>query len=234
MTDNTTLTSPTSPGELRWPPLESNPDVFNQFLTSVGVPPTWAFTDVFGLDDELLDMVPQPSIALILLRPSSAKTQYVSQEAKHENVFFLKQVHALDDACGTIAIIHAIANNIQALALQDGPLKTYFQKTKELDSQHKGDQLAANKEIYQLHTHHAVQGQTAVPEAGVSVKHHFICFTEIGGNVYEIDGGKPTPICHGPSTPSLLKRAASIIKEKYMNDPSVVDFSILSLGPAEQ
>jgi len=64
--------------EQRWLPIESNPSVMNQFLHKLGMPKIWAMTDVFGLDDELLMMIPQPVCALLLLFPINQKVISVS------------------------------------------------------------------------------------------------------------------------------------------------------------
>ena len=50
--------------------------MYSQFLTSVGVPEDWCMTDVYGLDSELLSIIPQPALALLLLFPITEKVDF--------------------------------------------------------------------------------------------------------------------------------------------------------------
>ena len=43
---------------MNWPPLESNPDVLSSYLLSVGLDPKWAIYECYGLDDDLINMLP--------------------------------------------------------------------------------------------------------------------------------------------------------------------------------
>nr|AEV41049.1 putative ubiquitin carboxyl-terminal hydrolase family1 [Oryza minuta] len=73
--------APVSPDE-RWPPLESSPDVFNQFMWSLGVPEDVAeFHDVYSLDADALEMVPQPVLAVVFCFPDP--TQDARNPSQH-------------------------------------------------------------------------------------------------------------------------------------------------------
>ncbi|RMC06949.1 hypothetical protein DUI87_16401 [Hirundo rustica rustica] len=103
----------------RWLPLEANPDVTNQFLKQLGIHPDWQFVDVYGMEPELLSMVPRPVCAVLLLFPITEKYETFRTEEEERikakgqdvksSVYFMKQT--INNACGTIGLIHAIANN---------------------------------------------------------------------------------------------------------------------------
>jgi ubiquitin carboxyl-terminal hydrolase L3 len=110
----------------RWLPLESNPDVINKYVTNLGVDlNSFEFTDIYGLDEELLAIVPRPVIAVMLLFPITKEyKEYIEkkeQEIKDngqnisKNLYYTKQT--VENACGTVAIIHALANNSEILKI---------------------------------------------------------------------------------------------------------------------
>uniref|UniRef100_A0A453CKI8 UCH catalytic domain-containing protein n=1 Tax=Aegilops tauschii subsp. strangulata TaxID=200361 RepID=A0A453CKI8_AEGTS len=44
-------------------------------------------------------------------------------------------------------------------------------------------------------------------QAKDGVIEHYVCFSCVDGELYELDGGNPQPIHHGPSSPDSLLQA---------------------------
>lgn len=141
--------------ERQWIPLESNPEVLTKFGHALGLPKTVAFVDVWSLD--LLDSVPAPQYAVLLLFPMTDKLRSASQKNESEEdskpksedqPFFCKQT--ISNACGTIALIHAALNSplefeggsfLHAFRRRTGPLSpderaAALQDDKSLDAVH--------------------------------------------------------------------------------------------------
>ena len=88
----------------KWLPLESNPELLTSFSRKLGLPNSFEFVDVLGLDEELLRMVPSPVLAVVLLFPctQSLYSERRKEEARlreegrtaedHTSIFFLTQV----------------------------------------------------------------------------------------------------------------------------------------------
>ncbi|MCE3051477.1 Ubiquitin carboxyl-terminal hydrolase 3, partial [Datura stramonium] len=67
--------------------------------------------------------------------------------------------------------------------------------------------------------------------APVNVDTHFICFTCVDGQLYELDGRKSGPISHGASTPSsLLQDAAKVIQKMMQKNPDSMNFNVIAIS----
>ncbi|EFN89422.1 ubiquitin carboxyl-terminal hydrolase isozyme L3 [Harpegnathos saltator] len=225
---------------MAWVPLESNPEVMTKFLHKLGVPKKWSVIDVYGLDPELLALVPKPVLSVILLYPVAIKNEKTEEEEEvakdksdtPDSVYHMKQ--CISNACGTIALVHSVANNLDVLQLDDGFLKTFLDETKGLSSAERGDRLINAQGIIDIHMESAQEGQTEAPAEDMEVYHHFIAFVHKDGSLYELDGRKPSPINHGSTSPeTLLEDAARVCKDYMARDPEEVRFTVVALAANE-
>ncbi|XP_014675872.1 PREDICTED: ubiquitin carboxyl-terminal hydrolase isozyme L3-like [Priapulus caudatus] len=229
----------------RWLPLESNPEVFNKYVSNLGVsnlPGEWQFVDVWGLEPDLLATVPHPVGAVLLLFPiKDSYTEWCKKEQERlaaakqtvsNKLYYTKQT--VGNACGTVALIHALANNVDKLKLtSDGKLKRFLDATIKLDPEARAAYLATDSDICSAHEESAQEGQTEAPSADQEVTPHFVAMVEVEGHLYELDGRKPGPVNHGPSSPeTLLQDAARVCKQFMERDPDEVNFTVVALAAA--
>ncbi|CAN6579528.1 unnamed protein product [Malus baccata var. baccata] len=178
-----------APSAKRWLPLEANPDVMNQFLWGLGLQENEAECfDVYGLDGELLEMVPKPVLAVLFLYPITAKTEeerMMQANEKQEpkgSVYFMKQT--VGNACGTIGLLHAVGNiNSEIKLVEDSFLDRFFKKTASMDPLQRAAFLESDTEMEVAHSVAANGGDT---EASDNVDTHFICFACVDGFVISI------------------------------------------------
>ncbi|CAK9026923.1 unnamed protein product [Durusdinium trenchii] len=224
---------------VHWVPLESNPDMLNDFASKVGLPPGFEFVDVFSTDPELLIMVPPDRLAVTLLYQTSKNIRKFKEEQQKEieatgqklspDLVYLKQF--VGNACGTIACLHCLGNNSQVLGLSpESPIGKFLENIKGKTPKEAGLALVDATDLHSASEASARGGQTAAPEATADVDAHFICFIEKDGDLYELDGNKAFPINHGPTAGDLLAAAAQVIKAKFMDqDPESVHFNMMAL-----
>ena len=229
-----------------WIPLESNPEVMTKLLHKVGVPKEWCIVDVYGLEPDLLALVPKPVLAVILLYPLGKKSDNTLEEEVEDvkeskestpsprdpSIYHLKQY--IHNACGTIALIHSVANNLDSINLKDGFLKTFLNDSKNLSFAECGELLMNSSDISTTHKELAQEGQTEAPNEDIPVFHHFMALVHKNGSLYELDGRKPAPINHGPTSPeTLLEDAARVCKEYIARDPKEVCFTVVALAKGD-
>ncbi|XP_064360824.1 ubiquitin carboxyl-terminal hydrolase isozyme L3 isoform X3 [Dromaius novaehollandiae] len=182
----------------RWLPLEANPDVTNQqeeplrpprvpvlpplvcqtfpellrnleFLKQLGIHPDWQFVDVYGMEPELLSMVPRPVCAVLLLFPITEKYETFRTEEEERikakgqdvksSVYFMKQT--INNACGTIGLIHAIANNRDKMNFEtNSSLKKFLEDSLSMTPEERAKYLETYEAIRVTHESSAHEGQT--------------------------------------------------------------------------
>ncbi|MES1907719.1 MAG: hypothetical protein MHM6MM_000781 [Cercozoa sp. M6MM] len=232
--------------KMLWIPLESNPDVMTSYCHKLGMKKDFAFHDVFGTDPELLAFVPTPVRAVLLLFPiTEASEKFRAEEAQNQpadqgehtngddGVFWMKQT--VGNACGTMGLLHALANNRDAIDDSEGNfLSRFFSQADTMDESERAAALEQQEELEEAHGDAAVQGQSAVPE-DLNVLLHFTCFVHHNGRLVECDGRKSGPIDHGTTSPdTLLVDSVELIKRNFMQvDPDNVNFSMVALGPSQ-
>ncbi|XP_068243277.1 ubiquitin carboxyl-terminal hydrolase isozyme L3 [Palaemon carinicauda] len=183
-------------------------------------------------------MVPQPVASVIFLHPINDKAEAHKAEQQSsieasgqdvsEEVYFMKQF--VGNACGTVALIHAVANNLNKIELEDGPLKEFMEKTKSMSVEDRGHELEKDDGISKAHEESAQEGQTEAPDRDTKMDMHFIAFVEVEGSLYELDGRKKFPVNHGATTSeTLLADAAKVCQEFIQRDPEESRFAVVAL-----
>ncbi|VDM26005.1 unnamed protein product [Hydatigera taeniaeformis] len=214
---------------MRWIPLESNPDVMNNVVLRVKEP--MRFVDVFGTDLEMQALVPGPILSLLLLYPltENAKKHPIGTLSVNEKCFFMKQT--IPNACGTVAILHALANNVDALDLRSLPwLRKFLEKAHNSTPKERAEILENEEELSEVHENCAHQGQTDAPDPDSQINLHFVAFVNSDGHLIELDGRREGPILHGNTSPDTFLADACKVVEQFMHrDPDNVNFSLMAL-----
>lgn len=228
-------------GRKKWFPLESNPDVMNAYVQSLGLDVTqYSFHDVLSVEEWALDMVPKPVKAVVFLYPISAvqETHREEESARIEGegqtvsdkVYYMRQY--VGNACGTVGILHALCNAKDTLPIESGSyVERFYETTKSMTPHDIAVYLEGDEEIEQSHGAAADQGQSEQKDLEESVDTHFVCFSCVDGHLYELDGRKKFPINHGPCTEEeLLPRSAEVIQQFMQRDPAEMRFTITALA----
>uniref|UniRef100_A0A8C9B7D0 Ubiquitin carboxyl-terminal hydrolase n=1 Tax=Phocoena sinus TaxID=42100 RepID=A0A8C9B7D0_PHOSS len=199
-----------------------------------GLHPNWQFVDVYGMDPELLSMVPRPVCAVLLLFPITEKYEVFKTEEEEKiksqgqhitsSVYFMRQT--INRACGTTGLIHAIANNKDKMHFESGStLKKFLEESASLSPEEQAIYLGNYDSIRVTH-------ETSDHE-DEKVDLHFIALVHVDGHLYELDGWKPFPINHGETSDETLLEDAIEVFKKFMEcDPDERRFNAIAISAA--
>ncbi|KZT56892.1 peptidase C12, ubiquitin carboxyl-terminal hydrolase 1, partial [Calocera cornea HHB12733] len=230
----------------RWIPLESDPDIMNNWAQQLGLQTNiHSFQDVYGLDPELLALVPKPVKAILLLFPNvqsvedarsadEAKRDAVNKDPIDANVIFIKQT--ISNACGTIALLHALANAPDVTIKPNSPLQQFITLCKGKSPEERAE-LLENTDLFATMHRAAAEAGRSVITPDLDTDLHFICFVQAksqsdptGKRLLELDGRRTAPVDYGPST-DILADVAKVAQEKYLNSTNSLQFSMTALAP---
>mmetsp|Transcript_1929 Transcript_1929/g.2709 ORF Transcript_1929/g.2709 Transcript_1929/m.2709 type:complete len:241 (+) Transcript_1929:111-833(+) len=229
--------SSTKKEEFDWPPLESNPQVFSDYLYKIGLAPSFAIGEVFGFDEELLAFLPQPIYGIIVAFERLNRSADVQKGATTSDIaksipFYMDQTGTLDNACGIIACLHAILNSDETMILPDTVLSKFQQSTKTQTPAERCLSLESNVEFKTMHKTFAMKGQSQTVTSDQSkVKHHFVAFVMRDGKLVELDGTKQGPNVIGECT-DVLRGSIAEIQKRLANGEISDQLSMMTLNVA--
>ena len=228
----------------RWFPLESNPQLMNDYVNKLGFDTNlYEFCDVYSTEDWALAMVPQPVAAVVLLYPLTDQQESFRNQDKLaldqlNTLWFTKQ--RIGNACGTIGLLHALQNAPDAVRVYrpHSWLAQFDADTPvPLDPVAKAERLEGDDTIATLHDQ-ATSSETNATQRGSIDEElitHFIALVHRHGRLYELDGRKEAPVDHGPTTQeTLLVDSVKVIQSFMQRDPGEMRFTILALAPKQE
>ena len=200
-------------------PLSNDPESLTDFAVTIGVDPSsFQFAEVFSFDEELLAMIPRPVYSTVFLFPigdpeGAIETRYTEAVPLEGPVpWFSKQTVA--NACGTIAIIHSVLNNLSVLKIKPGSwLEKFIVEAKDKSPDDRAKLIEDSEDLLEIHEENATGDDTPITEA--SMTSHFIAFILLDGKLWELDGRKPQPICHGPCT-DVLTGSIAVVQRDFL------------------
>lgn len=186
---------------MEWPPLESDPEIFTTFFRSIGLSSDWEFGEVFALDEDI------PASAIILAFRDATNEASFQGNQTQGNVF-VKQIHQLDNACGLLAGVHAIANS-SAQVESGSLLDTVLGRLNGITPEEAANILINSREIHEAHVSFSGEGQSSQTNAP---DYHFIAILP-GFKLF--DGMKDHPItleCQGPFALGFFQHLSTLLE----------------------
>lgn len=249
--DSATPASP--PTYSTWTPLESDSNLLTKYLLELTGNKYVRFYDLFSLDPQAQDPDFVPMALLLVFPVNESYDQMIKSRMKavsKDSDRQLKYDGQLDrdalwfrqsnkNSCGTMAILHAVANNPDILANSsdsNAVLVEFLRESKGMNVDQRSEMFQSLGKIKELHQRFARQGSTRVPSEFEDIDLHYICFVSgrESRRIIELDGRQEYgPYCHAelPQNENMLGNTAlGAVQTFIANIKGSNSFSLLALG----
>ncbi|OMJ86437.1 hypothetical protein SteCoe_12016 [Stentor coeruleus] len=197
-----------------WPALESDPEIFTNYFRNLGLNSSWEFGEIFTMDEEV-----EGSALVLVYRSLTADPVFNGQVIEAQ--YYIKQVEALDNACGLLAGLHSILNSDAEIL--EGSILHQLKLSIEGKSPIEAAQwLLSNDSLQNAHHAYAAEGQSEMTN---SPDHHFIAILP---KLKLFDGMKQSPIGLGTQEGFALN-FFTILNQAIENGSIGADISLMVL-----
>lgn len=191
-------TSTTTTTTFHWPPLESDPEIFNNYCHKIGLPENLRFEELFSLDYKEMGIEFSGPILAVIVSYERKKSREDFQDGSiktyNEYPFYMKQTGTLDNACGLIAALHSIGHHKDSINLSnESILGNFYEKVKNLNDAERAAFLESFNDMKQVHQEFSNQGQSNLCSNQDEVKNHFVAFVWHNDCLVELDGCNKGP-----------------------------------------
>ncbi len=220
----------------QWPPLESNPEIFEPYMAGLGLSEAWGFSELFGFEEDLLGFVPQPVVAVIVNMERLKREEDIEKGSIDTQVdYYMKQTDPLDQACGLIACLHAIYNNHNSITLDhETPLGKYWNTVQDKTPEQRAMLLEGNTDFQEQHKAFAAKGQSVMAESPDDVVCHYVAFVlNSKGQSIELDGTKKGPVVVAEQCDDVLRGSIAEIQKRLANGEISESLSMMTLNAKE-
>eukprot|EP00834_Sanchytrium_tribonematis_P008653 NODE_1099_length_2215_cov_0.462193.p2 type:complete len:205 gc:universal NODE_1099_length_2215_cov_0.462193:56-670(+) len=200
-----------------WSPIESDPEILFNYCKAInGADVPFSIHEVVGIESDCLSNLPCRIVAILAVLPIN-RNEMIPRKYFEETCFFLKQT--VPNSCGTIALIHILAN----LFLANGPLQQFVERVYDKSPFEKALAFEKWSFIEEAHRKAAQKGSIMGDQM---TNLHYVAMINLNGNLVELDGRLDGPIVHGKCE-NLLLDSINVFQCKYLPTNSI-EMSLLT------
>ena len=217
---------------MEWCTIESDPGVFHEMISRLGVKDV-EVKELWSLDTESMRAIDAYGyVFLFKWQKEATRENQALEPHAPPNVWFSRQL--INNACATIAMLNCLMN---APNVDLGTELTAFRDfTADMDEEMKGEVLSNSEPIRNVHNSFAKPEPMITEEDKddrTGEAFHFITFIPSEGRAIELDGLKPSPIAHGPTSTDKLAwidTVQKVLSERISRyEASEVRFTLLAI-----